>query len=300
MKRLLLTNTNFKAILSFYKEWLLLLGYSPSTVYQLPNHLREFFYYLERQGVSDLKSLKAEHIEAYYAHLKQRTNTKWAGGLSSSYLNKHQQALERFKAFLNDHSDHPIYFNLKKEKTDRRSSESILTQSEVKQLFEATHYSHKLPKIRSRDRAMLVLLYSLGLRRNEVCHVHCQDINHYKGTLHVRQGKNYTERLIPINQKNLETLLEYQNTYRQAFLVAEPTDALLLNYRGGALGGRSLADRLKALQKLTQIDKPLTPHILRHSIATHLLQSGASIEQISHFLGHRSLESTQLYTHLIH
>ena len=299
MKQLILTNVTFKAILSSYKEWLLLLGYASTTVYQLPIHLKEFLFYLETQGISKVTQVNQTVIDDYYNSLKQRSNHKRGGGLSNGYLNKHQQALERFKAFVNDHSNEPLYFSLDKEFITPRSSEAILTRLEVKQLFEATDYSHSWAKIRSRDKVMLVLLYSLGLRRNEAYHVCCQDIDYYKGTLHVRRGKNYTERLVPVNAKNLEFLKAYEDTYRLELLKDTPSDHLLLNYKGTPLTGQSFSNRLTVLQKLAKIDKSLTPHLLRHSIATHLLQSGATIEQISSFLGHRSLESTQLYTHLV-
>ena len=303
MKQLLLTNMNFKAILSSYKEWLLLLGYAPSTVNQLPNYLQEFFFYLESKGVNQINTITQEHIEDYYHKLKYRANHKRSGGLSNSYLNKHQQALERFKVFINNQGHCPIYFNLKKEQISKRSSEDILTKEEVQTLFKVTAYSHRWAKLRSRDKVLLVLLYSLGLRRNEAHHVHCQDIDYHRGTLHVRAGKNYTERLIPINQKNLEVLKQYQDFYRSDLqsgnVYGQQYDHLLLNHTGTPLKGQSFCNRLKTLQELAKIRKPLTPHVLRHSIATHLLESGATIEQVSRFLGHRSLESTQLYTHLI-
>jgi len=108
---------------------------------------------------------------------------------------------------------------------------------------------------------------------------------------------------VPINEYNLKIIEEYIYDYRPLFYNYKNTEYLLINYRGTQLLGQSLCNRLCEIAKTTNneklIEKNITPHILRHSIATHLLEKGAKIETISQFLGHSSLESTQIYTHLL-
>lgn len=303
MKQLHLENPSYTALLESFKSWLDILGYAPSTIYNLPNHLKEFFYYLENHNIKQLNELSSEHIKDYYEHLKSRANQRKEGSLSSAYLNKHQQALFKFNEYLKEHNHKGIQIHLKREEQTHRDSLQILTQEEVTQLFKATEMSHEQERIRKRDKAILVLLYSCGLRRTEAVSLLLKDILFDKERIHVRKGKNYKERYVPINEFNLRILEEYIYDYRPLFYNYKQTEYLLINYRGKQLQGQSLSNRLTAIVEATNnqqlTTKNLTPHILRHSIATHLLEKGANIETISQFLGHTSLESTQIYTHLL-
>lgn len=303
MKQLPLQNESYRIILKDYKNWLDILGYADSTLLSLPNHLREFFNYLETHNINQINFITVQIIKDYYNHLKTRENQRKEGSLSKAYLNKHIQALIKFNDYLKEHHAKPLPIHLKREEQDQRDSLQILTQEEVKQLFKATDYSSEQERIRKRDKVILILLYSCGLRRNEVVNLKIKDVVFDKERIHVRKGKNYKERYVPVNEYNLKIIEEYIYDYRPAFYNYKETEYLLINYRGKQLNGISLCNRLKALAVTTQnktlIKKRITPHILRHSIATHLLEKGAKIETISQFLGHSSLESTQIYTHLL-
>jgi integrase/recombinase XerD len=150
---------------------------------------------------------------------------------------------------------------------------------------------------------MLVVLYSCGLRRNEAVHLDTSDIFFDNERILVRKGKNYKERFVPINRKNAEILEDYIFEGRPQFKDANTNDALFVSKQGNRLNGMSFANRLKAIVQATNnkniVEKQITLHILRHSIATHLLQQEVPLESIKTFLGHSSLESTQIYTHLL-
>jgi integrase/recombinase XerD len=128
------------------------------------------------------------------------------------------------------------------------------------------------------------------------------DINFDRALLHVRKGKNYKERFVPVSKASLKYLQDYVYDHRPEFLHGSKVEALFLSYYGKRMGGQSLLLRLKYLQHQTEdvelIEKEIGLHTLRHSIATHLLQAGMKIESIARLLGHSSLESTQIYTHL--
>jgi integrase/recombinase XerD len=145
------------------------------------------------------------------------------------------------------------------------------------------------------------LLYSCGLRRNEVVHLDVSDVLFDKERIYVRKGKNYKERFVPINGYNLRILEDYIYDARPEFNIKNKTEALLLNHHGTRLLGTGLSNQLQLIINATDNKdlkaKHITPHSLRHSIATHLLQQEVNIEIISKFLGHSSLESTQIYTH---
>jgi integrase/recombinase XerD len=296
-------NESYLEIVKDFDNWLDILGYSESTIKSLPSHLREFFHYLENQNINTINHITTQIIKDYYNHLKTRDNQTREGGLSKAYLNKHLQALFKFNDYLKEHNHKGIQIHLKREEQNQRDSLQILTQDEIKQLFKATEFSNEQERIRKRDQVILVLLYSCGLRRTEAISLEIKDILFDKERIYVRKGKNYKERYVPINQYNIKLIEEYIYDYRPRFKDYKNTEYLLINYRGTPLQGQSLSNRLtkivEATQNKTIIKKQITPHILRHSIATHLLEKGAKIETISQFLGHSSLESTQIYTHLL-
>jgi integrase/recombinase XerD len=303
MKKLKLKNENYRILVTNYKEWLDILGYAESTVYYLPNHLQEFFYYLEQNHIKTINHIQTQTVKDYYTYLQERSNERTNGGLSKSYLNKHQQALKKFKEYLQNHHHKGINLHLKSEQEPTEEKLNILTQSEIKELFAVTNQSHHSQKIRLRDKAMLVVLYSCGLRRTEAVSLDVSDIYFEKQRIHVRKGKNYKERFVPINRKNAEILEDYIYEARLQFNNTQLSEALFISQKGNRLNGMSFAIRLQKLVQLTGntniIDKKITLHTLRHSIATHLLEQKVKLENIKTFLGHNSLESTQIYTHLL-
>jgi integrase/recombinase XerD len=311
VKKLQLDNQSFRYLENSFKEWLDVQGYAPSTVYNLPNHIRELLYYLEKKEVSNIKDLNIKHIEQYYQHLKERGNQRRGGGLSNGHLNKHIQALRRFTEYLRKVGRLEIpEITLKDEETE--SKIIYLTEEEIIQLFKTTYQQpEKKPNVsaevfeamQARDRTMLAVFYGCGLRRTEGVSLDVGDINFDRSVLHVRKGKNYKERLVPISKTNLNYLSEYIYDHRPTLLQSSKTDALFIAYSTiKRMQGQSLFIRLKNLQYQTGnidlIEKEIGLHTLRHSIATHFLQAGMKLESISRFLGHGSLESTQIYTHV--
>ena len=121
--------------------------------------------------------------------------------------------------------------------------------------------------------------------------------------MHVRKGKANKERLVPFNKTNSQYLQEYIYDSRPQIVFDKRNNAFFISQKGNRMNAQSMAIRLKLLQQRTDDlqlqEKNVRLHVLRHSIATHLLQNGMPLEKISKFLGHNSLESTQVYTHLI-
>ena len=303
MKHLKLQSEHYRTLVKSYGQWLDILGYAESTVYNLPNHLQEFFHYLEQKGIGNINHITARTTREYYDHLKERGNERRNGALSKSYLNKHQQALKKFKEYLQHHNHKGIHLHLKSERQPTEEKLNILTQEEIKEMFTACNYSHDDKHFRLRDKAILAVVYSCGLRRNEAVHLDVKDVLFDKERLYVRKGKNYKERFVPINDYNLRVLENYIFDARPEFHNYKQSEALLLSRLGNRMDGMSIANRLKAIVLATENKniekKQITLHTLRHSIATHLLQRQVPLESIKNFLGHSSLESTQIYTHLL-
>ena len=157
--------------------------------------------------------------------------------------------------------------------------------------------------LNARDRAILTIYYGCGLRRNEGIHVDIGDLNFDRRTLHVRRGKNYKERLVPFGKEASRHLQEWIYDHRPLMLKDKNEGRLLVSRRGNHITAGGLYPRLRKLVQQTGDPelrkKEIGLHSLRHSIATHLLQNGMELQKIQRFLGHSSLKSTQIYTHLI-
>jgi integrase/recombinase XerD len=312
MKQLALQSEAYRYIIASFKEWLQTIGYCEQTVYQLPNHIQEFLFYAESKGHAGLWQINNDLIKEHYYKLKLRTNKRKGGGLSNSYLNKHLQAFEKFSDYLRQNGR--LLLPKLDIQTEENNSEvtDILTQEEIKLLFKITCQCYEQKKndkgivyyeaMQMRDRAMLTAFYSCGLRRNEVVHLDINDIHFEKSVLHVRKGKGYKERMVPVTKQSLEHLQNYLYDGRPYFC-NDKNEAFFVTHSGKRLGGQQMLLRLKLLIQLTGNailqQKEIHLHTLRHSIATHLLQNGMKLERIKDFLGHSSLESTQIYTHFL-
>lgn len=302
MKKSILKNPSYKILLQDFKDWLDVLGYSEGMRKNYPHHLCEFFYWLEQHQINQIDYIQKEHLRDYYNNLKQRPNKTRQGALSSSSLNHHQQAIHKFRDYLVKHHKKPFNIHIKREKVSEGRLK-YCTQKEIRQLFKATKHSHELHRFRARHKAMLVCMYSLGMRRNEVINLMLNDILWDRQRVFVRKGKNYKERFIPINSYNLKILENYIFDARIDFKYASQSDYVFVSRRVEQLSGAGLECNLRQIIKATNNEelqhKNITPHMLRHSIATHFLQAGMKIEDIQQFLGHASLESTQIYTHIL-
>jgi integrase/recombinase XerD len=306
MKSLVIKSDNFNYIERSFREWLDVLGYATSTVYNLPNQIRELFHYLEKNNITKIQQLQSKHIKAYYIELKQRYNTRKGGALSNAYLNKHLQALYKFTEYLRQSGKLSINNIGIDWEADTAEEITVLSQEEIKELYKVTYgYNENTPlePFNARDRAMLTIFYGCGLRRNEGYSLDLSDINFDKQILHVRKGKNYKERLVPFNKTSSKYIEEYIYDWRPQIVTSKKEEAFFISQRGKRMDTQSMAIRLKLLQQRTNDihlqQKNVRLHVLRHSIATHLLQNGMSLEKIARFLGHNSLESTQVYTHLL-
>lgn len=306
MKKLTLKSQSFNYVEKSFQEWLDVLGYAPSTVYQLPNYVHEFFHYLEAHDITSITQIEKRHFKDHFNILKTRSNTRRGGGLSNSYLNKHLQGLYKFTEYLRQSGRLLLpHLNIEWEKDDTKEIE-YLTIEEIGALYKATedfNIGTDLEPFNARDRAVLAVFYSCGLRRNEGYSLDLSDINFDHKILHVRKGKNYRERFVPFSKTASKQLQEWIYDWRPQLLISKKEEALFISQRGKRMEAQSIALRLKILQQRTDDivlqQKNVRLHVLRHSIATHLLQNGMSLEKIGRFLGHTSLESTQIYTHLV-
>lgn len=309
MKKLKLESSHYKKLLENYEDHLKTLGYPVETQYSFTNHVKEFLHWLNTK-CSLINELKESHRSQYESYLKSRKNQTQGGGLNSHSINKHYVAINNFMTYLHAHNRHLNTLHFKRLETT--SNPTVLTEKEIKDLYEVSYESTRTGSYYrgQRDRAMLAIYYGCGLRLSEGVKLDLSDLDFTNQILKVRNGKNNKSRIVPIAVNCLEDLRKYIEESRDWYHYTHGTnnpnqqkenldkEALFLNCYGRRISKYSVYKVLNKLKRRTQIEKRFSTHSLRHSIATHLLSAGMELEKIKDFLGHSSLESTQLYTHL--
>lgn len=290
-----MTNPLYMRLHAGFSEWLRILNFEPTSQRDMPKMLEAFLAYLEKHNCHHPHEIHETHLKAYLAYLHERPNYKWEGGLSKNYIRKNVQVIKKFSRYLTESGQESFSAKLVI-KGNGTNIKSILTVAEVQQLYAATTND----TLGLRDKAMLALYYGCGLRKNEGANMNLTDVLLDKDMVFVRKGKGYKERYVPLSIRNKQDISDYIY-YARIYLLTNPKEqALLLNVKGKRLSGARSYERLQYLRNEAHITKPIGLHTLRHSIASHLLHSGMKLEQIQRFLGHSSLESTQIYTHLKH
>lgn len=299
-------NENYTKIKEEYTAWLNTLGFSKGVARTFTYGIKYFFEWLQVQGVNHIKQVNQKHIENYFEYLKTRPNKRRKGLLlSASTLNDYFFAVDKLCEFLHqmgmNQAPTPTGQRMAIDKQEMINKIQPLTQAEIRELQANINNTYSnLPFINQEQKheqlkLIFALYYACGLRRSEGYNLTFDDIDFDRRTIFVKQGKNYKDRIIPMNEGIYKALEHYIYNFRH--LQKVPHKRLFLSSKD------KLNEALQNLQKTTQNEaiqnKRLTLHILRHSIATHLLQNGMSIEQIGRFLGHSSLDSTQIYTHIV-
>jgi integrase/recombinase XerD len=266
---------------SNYKQYLTHVGYKKGTVNMLPSCLKELLL----KTPKSIDNITSEDILKHVEYLHNRPNKRRDGGLSESYINHHIYSLKLFFEWqlrignLTQNVMSGLEF-----KTPEQKQRIVLTQEEIKKLYKACETYQ--------EKAVLHLCYGCGLRRTEAESLNLKDLHFRAELLYVREGKNSKRRVVPLPKNIGKELKEY--VFKERFTNRNET-SFLLNKRGFRMRGSSYNLILKNLLEKAQITKQASLHNLRHSIATHLLEQGLSVEYVRDFLGHKYLESTQVY-----
>jgi integrase/recombinase XerD len=171
----------------------------------------------------------------------------------------------------------------------------VLTQQEARQILERVDPSTPLG---SRDRAILEVFYATGVRKEELRGLVTGDLNLSDGLLRITLGKGARDRVVPLGAVAVASLQSYLSQARPKLLSSSHTDRLFISYRGNPLDPHTLGSLVKKHAKAAQIKKLVTPHVWRHTCATHLVQNQANLRHVQDLLGHRSLATTERYLRL--
>lgn len=305
-----ITSCQFKQLETSFANWLQTLNYSDETIKTRKRNVKEFLLYLERCNITTIESITDYKAKRFKRYLKRRENKLYGSGLMNASINVGISSVNKFFEYLQQIGK-PTPENLEYVE-ERYKPRNILNLQEINLLYETTHQTHhftnaetkaKQEAVSQRDRAMLSIYYGCGLRKSEGTNLVVNDILTERKLIYVRKGKGSKERYVPVTENNLNHITEYLQNGRNFLLTGNESDSFFINQYGTACSDQALSARLDRLVKnsnnsVLQARKP-SLHTLRHSIATHLLQQGMEIEMIQKFLGHSSLESTQIYTHIL-
>lgn len=263
-------------------------GLSQNTIAAYRRDLNHYFNYLESQKITHLDFVDRDTIQLWFGVLHDEgRSSKSIARFTSTVRSFHQFALRE------KYSKHDPTVLIETPKYERKLPD-ILTVDEVTRLLETP----QLDKLNGyRDRAMLELLYATGMRVSELIHIEVEDINLMMGFVKVF-GKGKKERIVPLGETVIEYLEYYMQNIRPKLLKKNVTHTLLLNVHGNPLSRQGVWKIIKQTGLKAGIYKSLTPHTLRHSFATHLLENGADLRAVQEMLGHSDISTTQLYTHV--
>lgn len=265
-------------------------NYSPNTVSSYRADLLDFMNFLsgENDSLPPIGEIDRLTIRSYLANLQERQLAR------SSVLRKLSSIRSFFKYLCRrGHLDVDPTATLATPKAQRKLPE-FLESSEMEALLEAP--DGETP-VGVRDRAILELLYSTGMRVSELLGLDLTDLDRYTDMVKVR-GKGEKERLIPVGSIAMSALNNYL-AYRHELGGEKSTQAIFLSRRGTRIPDRKSVLRwIKKYAQTAGIQKNITPHTLRHTFATHMLNAGADLRSIQELLGHVSLSTTQIYTHV--
>ena len=261
---------------------------SPYTVRNYTTDLLGFFQFLRDSDIDSLKEVDRHTLRDYLSHLIEKGFVKASIARKLSAIRSFYRYLLREEIIATS----PVA-TTSSPKLDKRLH-SFLTIEEINRLLEAPDLSTPQGL---RDRALLELLYASGLRVSELVSLNLERVNLDTNEIRV-WGKGSKERMVLMGKPAARALIAYIDQGRPELLAEKRSNALLLNRYGKRLIERRVQKILEKYAKIAGIGKRVYPHMLRHTFATHLLDGGADLRVVQELLGHASLSSTQIYTHV--
>mgnify|MGYP001037429151 CR=1 FL=1 len=273
---------------TFRDHLLLERGLSPRTLDAYTRDIARLVEFLEERGVKRPGDVSHRDLREFIYHLKDR-------GLQPTSIRRNLSAVRTYFAYLlgeghvvTDPSD-----RLELPRTWRRLP-GVLSRAEVERLLEAPSIQDPLYW---RDKALLEFAYASGVRVSELIGLRLRDLSLEDGFATVI-GKGNKERLVPVGRSAIRALLVYLREVRPELVKGRPVAEIFVNARGRPLTRMGVWKILRKHVKRAGITKRVTPHTLRHSFATHLLEGGADLAAVQEMLGHADISTTQIYTHV--
>ncbi len=262
-------------------------GLSDNSIYSYGYDLNKFAIFLEKEHINFLE-VKANDIMRFLEGERERK-------ISAKTLAREVVAIRQFYKYLRDEKRLDSNPTEKIETPEvARTIPDYLTQNEIDELFKNIKEDNLYEL---RDKCIFELLYSSGLRISEACNLKMTDVDLENMTITV-EGKGGRQRLVPFGEKSLDILKKYLAESRTEILKKRQCEFVFVSKKGSYINRKSVWRLLNHYIKRTKIKKKVTPHTLRHSFATHLLENHADLKSVQELLGHIDISTTQIYTHM--
>lgn len=263
-------------------------GYSPLTIESYKREIVEFRDYLISEGIDSFLEVEYYMIRGYLVVLHNKQ-------LSASTINHKMSSLRNFYKYMvkKQYIKNNPFVLVESIKTPKRNPD-FLYLDEMNDLLDSIDVSTKLG---IRNKAMLELMYASGLRCSEVVNLTLKQIDFNQGILLIH-GKGNKDRYVPFHDYASKWLRTYIEDVRSELTVDQDNEWVFLNNRGNKLTNRGVEDIVKRVSQNYNPMLTIHPHTIRHSFATHLLDAGADLRTVQQLLGHTSLSTTQIYTHI--
>ena len=263
-------------------------GLSKNTIEAYSHGLSRFLNHLREKGVQEIRDVGKFDVRGFLLALKKEN-------LSAKTIVRNLVAIRTFFRFLVQEGileTNPVE-DLESPKVAKTLPE-ILTLKEIEQLLEQPNLQTPLGM---RDRAMLEILYATGMRVSELTHLPTHQVN-LEGGYVLLYGKGSKERIVPLGSEAIKWVTLYLKESRGILAKGKESPFLFINRSGKGMSRQGLWKNLKNYTRRAGLRKRITPHLLRHSFASHLLEGGADLRSVQMMLGHADISSTQIYTHV--
>jgi integrase/recombinase XerD len=263
-------------------------GLSRNTIEAYSHGLTRFLNYLREKGVQEVQEVDKFHIRGFLLALRGKN-------LNTKSIVRNLVAIRTFFRFLIQEGvleSNPVE-ELESPKVAKTLPE-ILTLEEIEQILEQPNLQTPLG---TRDRAMLEMLYATGMRVSELTQLPIHQVN-LEGGYVLLYGKGSKERIVPLGTEAMKWVTVYLKTARGILSKGKESPSLFINRSGKGMSRQRLWKNLKDYGRRAGLRKRITPHLLRHSFASHLLERGADLRSVQMMLGHADISTTQIYTHV--
>ncbi len=275
-----------------FKRHMQAIGYAEATIASYSRDLKQLKKYLLTRKIIDLKKVSHQVILDYQSSVMAESVAMETKALKI-------RAVKRLFEYLTE--SHKLLINptegIVETSRKNRKIGTVLTLEEIKKLLKQPDITLEL---QIRDRAIMEVMYSSGIRLDELLYVHIHDVNLGDKTVFVRKGKGKKQRVIPLGKQAAVYLKMYLNKIRPYYAAKNPKERrLFLSCSGRPLDAGAIRAFLRKYKIAAGIEKPVSPHTFRRTCATHFLQQGADIRYVQKLLGHKNLKTTQAYTKVI-
>jgi integrase/recombinase XerD len=285
---------SMRGLMAAYLEWMGVRAYTERSIESRAEILASFAAWCEERGITRPQEVTRPILQRYQRWLfYYRKKNGQPLGVSTQYERLVVVTVYFRWLTRNNHLLYNPASELELPRTEKRLPKAILTQDEVEKVL-------AVPDLRTplglRDRAIMEVLYSTGMRRMEVVELSIYSLDQDRGTVLIRKGKGKKDRMIPVGERALRWVEKYVTEARPQLVVEPDSGILFLTGEGEALTPGHLTDQVAAYIDLAGIGKKGSCHLFRHTMATLMLEGGADTRFIQQMLGHENLASTQLYT----